>query len=136
MWVFTKDGFFSAVWDRDCRGDEVTIRAQSRTDLTRLIKKLSGYCEPNDIIENFGTDYRFRVQIPKHSWSTYLADCALRIDYSRVKDHIDPGDDPDRTDAYYRIYETLYRWRSRMDAAEHGRSGERGGIRLPLRWKR
>jgi hypothetical protein len=136
MWVFTKDGFFSAVWDRDCRGDEITIRSQSRADLIRLIKKLTGYCDAADITDSAGADYRFRVKIPKHAWSTYLADCALRIDYSRVKDHIDPGDDPDRTDAYYRVYETLYRWRSKMDAAKDSRVDGRGDLRLPLRWKR
>jgi hypothetical protein len=36
MWIFCKDGFFSAVQNRDCQEDEVMVRARIREDVERL----------------------------------------------------------------------------------------------------
>ena len=137
MWVFTKEGVFSAVWDRYCRGDEVMIRAHSKDDICRLSKKIIGYCDADLIYEAEDADYRFRIKIPKTVWSEYLADCALQIDYPSVKKNIIPDNDPLRKDAYYQVWETLFRWRSKKDLQDRsGDSPQEPRLLTPLRWHR
>ena len=137
MWVFTREGFFSVVWDKDCRGDELTVRTQCKEDICRLAKKLSGYCDDSQIEEKEGRSYRFRIRITKQAWSAYLADSALQVDYPSVKKNVIPADDELRKDIYYQVWEAHYRWREKMDAHEKDRpeNEKTAGIRLPVRWK-
>jgi hypothetical protein len=104
-----------------------------------LAKRLSGYCDEGQITENFGTAYRYSIKITKQAWSAYLTDCALQIDYPSVKETIVPVEDHLRRDAYFQIWEALYRWRSKTDAMEKGkRHHEPSGVDvpgLPVRWK-
>ena len=138
MWIFTRDGFYSAVWDRECQGDEVMIRAQCRDDLCRLVKKLSGYCDESQIDEKRHSEYRFRVKVNKQAWSAYVADSALQVDYSSVKKNILPDMDAIRKDAYYQVWEAIIRWRSRMDEADKapGADAERSSEDMLSRWNR
>ncbi len=138
MWVFTKEGVFSAVWDKYCRGDEVVIRSHSRGDLCRLAKKIIGYCDEDQIFEAENADYRYRIKIPKTVWSEYLADSALQIDYPSVKKSIIPDNDPLRKDAYYQVWETLFRWRSKKDSQRQDRNESSTEPRMftPFRWHR
>lgn len=138
MWVFTREGFFSAVWDRDCGADELTIKAQCKQDICRLVKRLSGYCDEGQIVKNWGADYRYRIKVAKQAWSAYLADCALQVDYPVVKDAIAAVGDDLRKDAYYEVWETLYRWRSRQDDLKKGQrdKGEARNSRKPFGWNR
>ena len=138
MWVFTKEGFFSAVWDKYCRGDEVMIRSHSKDDLCRLAKRIIGYCDEKQIFAAEDADYRYRIKMPKTVWSEYLADSALQIDYPSVKKNIIPDNDPLRKDAYYQLWETLYRWRSKKDLQETDTEdvSKESGLFLPYRWNR
>jgi hypothetical protein len=138
MWVFTKEGVFSAVWDKYCRGDEVMIRAHSKEDLCRLAKRIIGYCDEELIFEVEDADYRYRIKMPKTVWSEYLADCALQIDYPSVKKNIIPDNDPLRKDAYYQVWESLFRWRSKKDLQNRnsGNTMKEPGKFMPLRWHR
>ena len=137
MWVFTREGFFSVVWDKDCRGDEIAVRCQCKEDICNLAKKLSGYCDENQIIKGESRTYRYRLKITKQAWSAYLADSALQVDYTSVKKNVVSASDELRRDAYYQVWEALYRWREKMDAHEKDRPGQKKntGIRLPVRWK-
>ncbi|MDZ7579039.1 MAG: hypothetical protein U5R30_00015 [Deltaproteobacteria bacterium] len=139
MWVFTREGFFSVVWDKTCRPDQLAVRSQSKEDICHLVKRLSGYCDEGQITETFGTAYRYRVNITKQAWSAYLADCALQVDYPSVKEAIVSVDDRLRQEAYYQIWEALYRWRSKTDSAARAQpqpapSGA-GVPALPVRWQ-
>jgi hypothetical protein len=100
---------------------------------------LSGYCDEGQITENFGTAYRYSVNIAKQAWSAYLTDCALQIDYPSVKEAIVPVEDRLRQDAYYQIWEALYRWRSKAAAMERAKNHYKPSRvdvpSLPLRWK-
>ena len=138
MWVFTSEGVFSAVWDSQCRADEVLIRSHSREDLCRLAKKLAGYCESDQILETDAAAYRYALKITKQAWSAYLADCALQIDYPSVRDHLLPDRDPLRRDAYYQVWEALYRWRSRKASDQRNAEDDPRpkGFALPFRWRR
>ena len=138
MWVFTKEGVFSAVWDKYCRGDEVMIRAHCKDDLCRLAKRIIGYCDDDLIFETEDADYRYRIKIPKTIWSEYLADCALQIDYPSVKKNIIPDNDPLRKDAYYQVWETLFRWRSKKESKDLHKQDPSTASRTvtPFRWHR
>ncbi|MBL7178907.1 MAG: hypothetical protein ABIK98_05300 [Pseudomonadota bacterium] len=114
MWIFTKDGFFSAVFDKYCNRGELMIRSRCKDDLIRLSKKLYGYCDETKIVEMEYADYRFRMKIKKHMWSNYLTNCAMDIDYASVKDNIVPAKDDLRKDVYYQVWIALYRWQSMM----------------------
>ena len=138
MWVFTKEGVFSAVWDKYCRGDEVMIRAHCKDDLCRLAKRIIGYCDDDLIFEAEDADYRYRIKIPKTIWSEYLADCALQIDYPSVKKNIIPDNDALRKDAYYQVWETLFRWRSKKERQDSNKQDPSTASRAftPFRWQR
>jgi hypothetical protein len=112
MWVFTKDGFFSVVWDKQCKGDEVMVRARCRDDLCRLSKKLKGYCDDDRIKQFAEPGYGFRMKIAKHEWADYLAEYARSIDYADVKNNLVPADDVGRQQAYLEVWEALFRWQS------------------------
>jgi hypothetical protein len=114
MWIITRDGFYSAVWDENCKADELMIRTHNKDDLCRLVKKLSGWCDESQIISDEQADYRFRIKISKTLWSSYVADCALQIDYKDVKKQLIPDGSAMRQNAYYEVWEALYRWQSKM----------------------
>jgi len=118
LWIFTKDGFFSAVFDKYCGRDELMIRSRCKDDLSRLSKKLHGYCDESQILELTRADYRFRMKIKKHMWSDYLINCALDIDYANVKDNIIPAGDDLRKDTYYQIWIALYRWQASINSID------------------
>ena len=77
MWIFTKHGFFSAVCARQGDGkhgepvdlDRIMVRARIRGHLEALKKRfpdLLGECE---IQESAGTDYAYRLFVPKSAWT-------------------------------------------------------------------
>jgi hypothetical protein len=114
MWMFTRDGFFSAVFDKYCKRGELMIRSRCKDDLDRLSKKLRGYSDKSAILEIKHADYHYRMKILKHEWADYLINCAFDIDYANVKDNIIPAGDDLRKDAYYHVWTALYRWQSKM----------------------
>lgn len=87
MWVITDRGFYSAVQDDD-DPDTLVIRARVRTDLVELCKILDAIQEPPKIIHGGGTDYPFRVRIPRGSWTFALGQLADGIDYGNFKDSV------------------------------------------------
>jgi len=118
MWVFLNEGFFSAVFDKYCKPNEMMIRARCKGDLVRLSKKLHGYSEDSDILEFENADYRYRMKVDRNMWADYLLNAALSIDYSNVKDTIIPAGDKLRHDAYYDVWTALYRWQSIQERAK------------------
>lgn len=116
MWVFCKQGFFSAVKDNFCNQDELMIRARCKDDLHNLAKKLFGFCDESQILKIQHADYRYRMKVTKVLWSEYLTECALDLDYPNVKDYIIPEGDYRRHDAYFQVWQTLYRWQSDIES--------------------
>lgn len=122
MWVFSREGFFSAVKDNNCNNDELMIRARCRDDLINLGKKLYGFCDESKIIKIEHADYRFRMKLTRVLWSEYLSECALDLDYPNVKDHIIPEGDYKRHNAYFVIWQALFHWQSEIES--HGKDGK------------
>jgi hypothetical protein len=98
MWVFTKDGFFSVVQKKKqqkaaktslYKGEEkVTVRSRERQDIVNLIRKVKESGRRYRIQADVGTDYEFRVTLPKWVFSAYLGHAAMNINYDNFKNEI------------------------------------------------
>ena len=95
MWIFTRYGFFSAVSARQGDGshgqpvdpDQIMVRARVRKHLEALISAfplLAG-----SAMKTFtGTDYAYRIFVPKSVWSQVLAALGNDIDYDNFKSEV------------------------------------------------
>lgn len=109
MWLFTVDGFFSAVQDRD-DPERIIVRGRVREDLERLVERLSptaGLADP-EIVATPMADYAFRVFVDRSVWAGYVSAAAWKIDYPNFKARAAHG--PGRFDAYHAVWATLSRW--------------------------
>lgn len=96
MWVFTKYGFFSAVCARKGNGkygqpvdpDRIMIRARLRSHLDALLKRFPDLFGESEIQTFTGTDYAFRIFVPKSAWSDVLAALATETDYDNFKSEV------------------------------------------------
>ena len=93
MWVFTKYGFFSAVYARRGSGghgqpvdpDRVMVRARVRDHLEALADRFPDLLGGRPIHESAGTDYAFRLFVAKSAWSQALTALAGETDYDNFK---------------------------------------------------
>ena len=93
MWIFTKYGFYCAVCARMGNGEHgqpidpcwIMVRARVREHLVALVAKFPdqlGLCE----IKAFtGTDYAYRIFVPKPDWMNVLAGLGDDLDYDNFK---------------------------------------------------
>lgn len=105
MWLFTKDGFFSAVQDDYCSPGELMIRARVIDDLERLLAKLQ--IEDADILVTENADYRYRLKLAPEQWASYVAGEAAGIDYQNFR-NILSVDEYQRASAYMKCWEAMY----------------------------
>ena len=85
MWLMQNDGFISAVLDtRDPTGESLVIRA-------RMIEHLMNQFPNEKIIENAGTDYKYRIFITKQKLADLMTRRIMDIDYTNFKNSV--GDD-------------------------------------------
>lgn len=90
MWVMFERGFVSAVEDRDDK-NVLRVRARDKMSLLNTLKviKDSGHgVEGLEIVEGIGTDYRWRVSMPKELFAVFVAETATSISYPNFKDRI------------------------------------------------
>jgi hypothetical protein len=103
MWVFTKYGFYSAVCARDKRGKidrkNVVIRSRRRDHLQRLIDQVPELASP--ILDHAGTDYAYRIVVPKSTWQGALDSLAADIDYDNFKGSVK---DPDYLSLLHEVW--------------------------------
>jgi hypothetical protein len=120
MWLFTRQGFFSAV-QKGCGQDELLVRSRQKADLIALGKKLGIKIQ---LQEGAGTDYRYRAVLKKADWVRYLSESALELDYPNFKNTFSKSDFT-RHQAYLRCWETLFEWQesSRRGKTSSNRSG-------------
>ena len=107
MWLFTRQGFFSAVHDDYCNNGELMIRARIMEDLERLLDKLG---IDADILIIRNADYRYRVKLTQEQWTNYVAEEAASIDYANFKNAIITEDEHGRSSAYMRCWEAMYKF--------------------------
>lgn len=90
MWIFTRYGFFSIACANGEGGavDEnaVMVRARSREHLEGLRERFSNTpIAAAPILSDAGTDYKFRVIIPKAEWASILSQMATEQTWSNFK---------------------------------------------------
>lgn len=86
MWLFTLDGFYSAVQDKvDNR--IIWVRARDRDDLRRLIETYA--VSATDILTDVGTDYKYRIGVWREEWTRVVAATASDIDYTNFKHEVE-----------------------------------------------
>jgi hypothetical protein len=96
MWIFTKHGFFSAVCARQGDGkhrepvdkDRIMVRARIRSHLEALKKRFADLLGECAIQESAGTDYTYRLFVPKTAWTKVLAGLAEETDYDNFKSEV------------------------------------------------
>ena len=116
MWLFTRDGFYSAVHDDYCNPGELMIRARVIEDLQRMLDRLK--IKDADILVIKHADYRFRVKLSPEQWAAYVADEAAHIDYANFKNSV-TADDPDRSSAYMKCWEAMYLFQEAKGQLNH-----------------
>ena len=113
MWMYTKDGFFSAVQDR---GDDGRILVRSR--IKEDIEKLASYLDEarpdnkHEILVTPDGDYGFRMSVLRAEWKCYLHESVSDLDYFNFKSEV--HGEPDRDQAYMQVW-------SAMNDLQHGR---------------
>jgi len=82
MWVFTQDGFISAVDNNQMPG-KLTVRARDRKSL-ELLSDVTG----SAIIELPNRDYEYRVYVTRDDFASFLVSHVDHLDYSNFKNRI------------------------------------------------
>ena len=107
MWVFTKDGFLSAVQNNEDRA-RMRVRARRRDDLERAFPG----SKIIDLKESGGQfDYRWHLDVARGEWVDYLVESAMDIDYtSHAKEAMTRGgQDREMYSALLEVWSTMYR---------------------------
>jgi hypothetical protein len=82
MWVFTQDGFISAV-DNGYVPGKLAVRARDKQSL-QLLSTVTG----EEIIKLTHTDYPYRTHVTKEQFTEFLATHVEDIDYKNFKDRV------------------------------------------------
>jgi len=93
MWLFTKYGFYSVVSARQGDGgysqpvddERMMVRARMRNHLESLRERFVELLGPSEIQVSQGTDYAYRLFVPKSNWSQVVAELANETDYDNFK---------------------------------------------------
>lgn len=116
MWIFTRQGFFSAVHDDYCNEGEIMVRARIIDDLERLLEKTGIEA---DILVIRNADYRFMVKLSVEQWTDYVAGEAASIDYPNFKNAIIAKSEHERASAYMRCWEAMYQFQEANAQSNH-----------------
>jgi hypothetical protein len=90
VWVFTRYGFFSIACaqhqDGTIDSNTVMVRARLKEHLQNLKDRfpLSDLGKAQ-ILNSVGTDYKYRIILPKDEWAKILADLATEQSWSNFK---------------------------------------------------
>jgi hypothetical protein len=85
MWLMTTDGFFSVVQKNPADKDWLTVRARSREDLERMLRRTRF---DKEITDDQGTDYPFRVRLPRWLVEEIATNYVKAITYRNFKDEV------------------------------------------------
>ena len=120
MWIFTKHGFYSAVCARQGDGgygqpvdpDRIMVRVRLRQHLEALQHRFPVLLSRYDIQEFQGTDYAYRIFLPKKVWSEVLAGLGEETDYDNFKSAVacHQGEDGAAYEhALHNVWSVMYR---------------------------
>jgi hypothetical protein len=103
MWVFTLDGFFSAVEHRT-NVDDLMVRCRSEQDAERLSMWLRLRMVDSPVQHTPQADYEWRLRVPKVWWARYLSASTERIRYDNFKDEVYKTLGPDHAHHYGMVW--------------------------------
>ena len=87
MWLFTQDGFISAVAHRN-KTEHMLVRARDKQSLDSLID----YCDlpdtRNEIQHTPTADYPYRLTITRSQFAKWLVDQTYEVDYDNFKNRV------------------------------------------------
>jgi len=100
MWLFTKYGFYSVVCARQGDGgygqpideNRLMVRARLRQHLEALRTRFAAVLGDAEILAFPGSDYAFRIFVPKTAWVTVAAELTDEIAYDNFKAEVARGD--------------------------------------------
>lgn len=98
MWIFLSDSFLSIVDKGDPTGKTLLVRARRRGDIEAVFPEAV-------IIENAGTDYRYRARIGRNQVADVVARQVENIQYGNFKSTV-------RDDGRHRAY--MDTWQAMM----------------------
>lgn len=107
MWVFTSQGFISAVKHRD-KANTLLVRARRAEHLDAL---LPGY----PVTQSEKADYRYRCEVPRHALADILVDQVKAIEYDNFKNSIA---DNEYQDACSGVWAVMHRMQPGSCAAD------------------
>jgi hypothetical protein len=102
MWVFTKEGFFSAVENRNNR-EELIVRGRSTSDIQRLSNALGVPWKESDRF----ADYPVRLTCSKTLFAEYLSTSAYDIDYDNFKNAMENVFDASRMSQLHEVWRVM-----------------------------
>lgn len=107
MWLFTPNGFFSAVAaPADGGVPTLKIRSRSRGHLEWLRSKFDIKAE---IVETHDSDYQFRIFLSRQFWAEICGKLAAEIDYGNFKDAAHHGNDQKYASALHGVWSVMAR---------------------------
>ncbi len=98
MWIFLNNSFLSVV-AFEGNNDDLLVRGRFTDDIEVIFP---GY----KVLEDAGSDYRFRAVIPRNVVSRKLQALADEVKYTNFKDSIEADD---RHDVYIDVWRTMYK---------------------------
>lgn len=102
MWVFFDGGFVSIVEDQQSGEDLLLVRARSKEDLIAFCRAAGS--KPG-IIRTDGSDYRYRVRVPRRTVRRALTRIAEDICYPNFKDRVHVKQGTERARIYADIWQ-------------------------------
>jgi hypothetical protein len=119
MWIFTRYGFVSVACaskqDGKIDQDNVMLRARSRQHLVNLKERFPDSELGNaEILASAGTDYKYRVIVPKVAWASILSELAMEQTWSNFKNEASLFAQTHKlrtlyVDALHKIWDVMYR---------------------------
>ena len=79
MWIFTQTGFLSVVENR-ADSHSLIVRARAEADIAAL----ADFAD-QEVVEMLDADYRFRVQLPRVTFATFMREQIAEITYPNFK---------------------------------------------------
>lgn len=118
MWIFTKNGFYSAVEHKD-DPEMIVLRSQFKGDLEEL-----GLT--SEIAETPAADYRFRATIPRQRFKNLVCKEIAELNYPKFKPAV-KDKSPLRKESYLTVFNAMFQ--ARCDQMLYENKKEKGLIK-------
>ena len=101
MWIFTKEGFVSAVANRDIDG--LVVRARDKTALDALAAKANV-----EIMKSPKADYPYRVFVSRDDFWIWVNSTIEHLDYANFKAKVARTRGPEYSQALHEVWAIMH----------------------------